>query len=126
MYKKFVEMCDQNGYKCTLLDALYYYGTFNYQEILHPKLKDRVEIPYQIDISTPISDSLRDKLPKFENEELPRQKIESTHFVNANRKIGYFPGMKADETIGWASTQTRIPRIKKKFFDNRKFANKMK
>ena len=82
MYKEFVDMCEKNNIKCNLIEALAHYGTFNYQELLHPRLKDKIEIPYQLDITNVLSPELLDKAPKFKGEDEPRQSFESYSYVS--------------------------------------------
>ena len=67
MYKYFVERCERNNIKCTFLEAISVYGVYNYQEILHPKLKNRVEIPYEIDLTNTLSEELLEKVPELFN-----------------------------------------------------------
>ncbi len=116
MYKDFVERCERNSIKCTVIEALDQYGMFNYQEIAHPKLKNRVEDPYKIDLARPFSDFTVEKLPKFVGETEPRQKIQAPNFIN--------PEIKNVEKLYQESKResiTKIPKIKKKFYDGRKF-----
>ena len=118
MYKDYVERCERNGMKCTVIEAIEQYGLFNYQELAHPKLRNIIEMPVQVDLLKPFNDFTIEKLPLFKGEELPRHKVQPQSFINPiiSNEIADLKCLEESPPH-----KSEVPNLKRKFKDGRKY-----